>query len=151
MEPVIPTHLRVKIEQGFGSLAALRSLMFQTAMSIHGSGWVWLVVGPSSELRVLATYNSGSPFNIRARQIQDPNTSLNLDSVGNYNVQGLAMNRKHEYRILPVLALNCWEHAYLPDYGVNGKQQYLKNWWAAVNWQRVDEATGRRAVGRITR
>jgi Fe-Mn family superoxide dismutase len=118
--------------------------MFQTAMSINGSGWVWLVVGPSSELRVLATYNSGSPFNIRARQVQDPNTALNLDVHGRYSVTGLAPNRKHEYRILPILGLNCWEHAYLPDYGVMGKQEYLKNWWAAVNWQRVDEASGRK-------
>ena len=145
MEPVIPTLLRTKIDSAFGSFTALRNLMFQTALSIHGSGWVWLVVGPSSELRVLATYNSGSPFNIRARQTQDPNTAANLDSTGRYNVSGIKENRQHEYRILPLLGVNCWEHAYLPDYGVNGKQQYLKNWWAAVNWQRVEHANGRRA------
>ena len=144
MEPTIPSRLRVKIDRAYGSLSALRSLMFQTAMSIHGSGWVWLVLDSASELRVLATYNSGSPFHIRARQIQDPNTTLNLDTSGKYNTSSLKPNRKHEYRILPILGLNCWEHAYLSDYGVLGKQQYLKNWWASVNWQRVDEAIGRR-------
>ena len=125
--------------------------MFQTALSIQGSGWVWLVIGPSSEFRVLATYNSGTPFSILQRQIQDPNTQYNLDKSGingKQQIAGLRPNRKHEYTVLPVLALNCWEHAYIPDYGVNGKQQYLKNWWAAINWQRVYDATGREAKGR---
>jgi len=147
MDPVIPDRLRLKVDQTFGSMSAMRSLIFQTAMSIHGSGWVWLVVGPNSDLRVLATYNAGTPFNVRSRQIQDPNTAWNLDSSGKgaaQQVEGLRPNRRHEYLILPVLGLNCWEHAYLPDYGVLGKAQYLKNWWASVNWQRVNEAIGRR-------
>jgi len=46
--------------------------------------------------------------------------------------------------VLPVLGLNVWEHAYMLDYGVNGKQQYLKNWWSAINWQRVNDAITRR-------
>lgn len=125
--------------------------MFQTALSIHGSGWVWLVVGPNSELRVLATYNAGTPFSIRQRQVQDPNTQWNLDTSGRYGLQqtsGLRPNRKHEYLILPLLGLNCWEHAYITDYGVAGKQEYLKNWWSAINWQRVYDATGRRTQER---
>lgn len=118
-------------------------------MSIFGSGWVWLVVGPNSELRVLATYNAGSPFDFPNRQIQDPNTAWNLDASGQYSFQqltGLKANRKNEYLILPILGLNVWEHAYVPDYGITiaGKQQYLNNWWAAINWQRVYDAHGRR-------
>ena len=119
--------------------------MFQTALSIHGSGWVWLVVGPNSDLKVLATYNAGTPFNIKARQPQDPNTSWSLDNIRpSQQTGGLRPNRKHEYLVLPLLGLNVWEHAYIVDYGVNGKQQYLKNWWSAINWKRVNDATTRR-------
>jgi superoxide dismutase, Fe-Mn family len=124
-------------------------MIFQTALSIQGSGWVWLVIGPASELRVLATYNAGTPFDIRKRQIQDPNTQWNLDASSHFRqASGLRPNRKQEYLILPVLGLNCWEHAYITDYGVNGKQQYLKNWWSSINWQRVYDATGRKTNDR---
>jgi Fe-Mn family superoxide dismutase len=129
----------------FGALSALRNLMFQTALSIHGSGWVWLVLGPNSDLKVLATYNAGTPFKIKARQPLDPNTTWNLDNVRPaQQIGSLRVGRKDEYPILPLLGLNVWEHAYLVDYGVNGKQQYLKNWWSAINWQRVHDATNRR-------
>lgn len=129
----------------FGNLSALRNLIFQTALSIHGSGWVWLVVGPNSDLKVLATYNAGTPFNIKARQPQDPNTNWNLDNLRpSQQTAGLRPNRRHEYLVLPILGLNVWEHAYIVDYGVNGKQQYLKNWWSTINWQRVNDATTRR-------
>ena len=149
MEPTIPTSLRVKINQDFGSLAALRNLIFQTAMAIQGSGWVWVVVGPLSQLRVLASYNSGSPFDLPDRQVQDPNTGWNLDfSSRSGQTAGMRANRKNEYLILPILGLNVWEHAYIPDYGVSqaGKEQYLKNWWCAINWQRVYEATSRKTT-----
>jgi superoxide dismutase, Fe-Mn family len=92
---------------------------------------------------VVATYNAGTPFDIPARSVQDPNTGYNLDhhaARGNRGAGSLTANRKHEYKILPVLGLNCWEHAYITDYGVNGKSQYLKNWWAAINWKRVFDA-----------
>jgi Fe-Mn family superoxide dismutase len=127
--------------------------MFQTAMSIHGSGWVWLVVSKNSDLKVLATYNAGTPFDIRARQVLDPNTGWNLDSSGRFRPKqnvGFQVNRRHEYLILPILGLNVWEHAYVTDYGSGGKQQYLKNWWAAINWRRVLEGTVRRGSSRVS-
>ena len=154
-EPTIPNILRSKINQDFGSLPALRQLIFQTAMSIHGSGWVWLVVGPTAELKVLASYNAGTPFDVPSRQIQDPSSQMNLDNStpeASRQMSGLRPNRRHEYLVLPVLGLNCWEHAYILDYGVSqsGKQQYLKNWWAAINWKRVHDAIGRRTQGEGT-
>jgi len=123
--------------------------MFQTAMSIFGSGWVWLVLGPNSMLRVLVSYNAGSPFDIPHRQAPDPSSSWNLDvSSGPKRPGAQRANRKQKYLVMPLLGLNMWEHAYVPDYGCSaeGKQQYLKNWWAAINWQRVFDAQGRRTV-----
>ena len=120
-------------------------MMFRAAMAIAGSGWVWLVVGPNAGLRVLASFNVGSPYNLTTRQVRDPNTNVELDSVNSGQTNGMKKNRKHEYLILPVLGLNVWEHAYVMDYGCTreGKQQYLKNWWNAINWQRVFEAQSR--------
>lgn len=38
----------------------------------------------------------------------------------------------------PLLCLSLHEHCYLQDYGVWGREEYVKNWWAFVNWQEVE-------------
>jgi len=98
-------------------------------------------MSPKSDLRVIATYNAGTHFIIKARQTTDPNTGRDLDHILNsQQTAGLRSNRRHEYLVLPILGLNVWEHVYMLDYGVNG----LKNWWSAINWQRVNDAIARR-------
>jgi Fe-Mn family superoxide dismutase len=134
---------------------ALRNLLFQSALAIHGSGWVWIVAGRMGNLRVLATFNAGSPFDLAARQSTDPNTGLNVDSgLGPMSGPGpeAKPNRRQEYLLLPVLGLNVWEHAYVVDYGctVEGKREYLKNWWASINWRRVYDAVKRRQESLIS-
>jgi len=152
---VISTFLKTKIIDDFGSVAALRNLIFQTAMALHGSGWVWMVVGPMGNLRILATFNAGSPFDLDSRQSMDPSTGLDVDKgLGKKSGPGprARPNRRHEYLLLPVLGLNCWEHAYVLDYGssIDGKREYLKNWWASVNWRRVYDVVKRRQESLIT-
>lgn len=56
----------------------------------------------------------------------------------------------------PVLCVNTWEHVYLMDYGaawisrlgadgqeevVEGKRQYIENWWNAIDWNVVQSRT----------
>lgn len=56
----------------------------------------------------------------------------------------------------PVLCVNTWEHVYLMDYGaswiqrqgadgqeevVEGKRQYIENWWNAIDWNVVQGRT----------
>lgn len=57
----------------------------------------------------------------------------------------------------PVLCINTWEHVYLMDYGaswstrvnaegqeetVEGKRQYVENWWNAIDWNVVQQRSG---------
>lgn len=41
--------------------------------------------------------------------------------------------------LVPVLCVNTWEHAWLLDWGVGGRWNYLAAWWNAVNWGKVAE------------
>lgn len=40
-------------------------------------------------------------------------------------------------KLLPLLAIDASMRAYLPDYGVFGKQQYLSNVWDCIDWDVV--------------
>lgn len=41
--------------------------------------------------------------------------------------------------IYPLLCLSVHPHCYLADYGVWGREEYVKNWWKAVDWKAVEE------------
>jgi Fe-Mn family superoxide dismutase len=38
---------------------------------------------------------------------------------------------------VPVLCVNTWEHAYLLDWGMKGKREYLEAWWDRIDWETV--------------
>ncbi|TID27694.1 manganese and iron superoxide dismutase [Venturia nashicola] len=44
--------------------------------------------------------------------------------------------------ITPVLCVNTWQHAWLPDHGVLGKYSFLEKWWDLIDWRIVDDISG---------
>jgi len=40
---------------------------------------------------------------------------------------------------MPVLCVNTCEHVWIYDFGIQGKRQYLSDWWDAVNWAEVEK------------
>lgn len=44
--------------------------------------------------------------------------------------------------ITPVLCVNTWQHAWLPDHGVEGKYSYLQKWWDMIDWNVVENLSG---------
>lgn len=41
-------------------------------------------------------------------------------------------------RIVPLACLSLQEHAYMVDHGVWGKQEYVKAWLRAVDWEVIE-------------
>lgn len=41
--------------------------------------------------------------------------------------------------VIPVLALDMWEHSYVADYQPSGKKQYVEDFFANLNWQKIEE------------
>lgn len=40
---------------------------------------------------------------------------------------------------VPVLALDMWEHSFVADYQPSGKKQYVEDFFANLNWAKVEE------------
>ena len=147
------TDLARVIKDSFGSMDTLRDTFIATAESMFGPGFVWLVQvndqATPGALRILPTYIAGSPLSGAhfRRQSHDLNTHNN-DSFKQLN--GVGAFGKHARQppakptkplggtdVVPLLCVNTWEHAWLQDYGVTGKSDYLQAWWEKIDWDVV--------------
>lgn len=54
--------LMAAIDEQFGSFEKFQTAMNEAAVSLFGSGWVWLVVGREGKLEILSTRNAGTPM-----------------------------------------------------------------------------------------
>jgi Fe-Mn family superoxide dismutase len=34
-----------------------------------------------------------------------------------------------------------WEHAYIKDFGIKGKEKYIDSFWDCINWDTVQRRT----------
>lgn len=50
------------IKQKFGSFAEFKEKFSQSAITLFGSGWAWLVKNPNGSLDITATSNAGNPL-----------------------------------------------------------------------------------------
>jgi Fe-Mn family superoxide dismutase len=101
------------LNSSFGSLASFQESFGKAGLGRFGSGWVWLIIEPSSgapgsgqvKLAIMDTPNQDSPL----------------------------MDHK-----TPILGLDIWEHAYYLKYQ-NKRADYIKAWWNVVNWKEVEK------------
>ncbi len=59
-----PLNLLVEIEKNFGSFEQFRQDFTNAAVSLFGSGWVWLVETPNGRLEILPASNAGNPITL---------------------------------------------------------------------------------------
>ncbi|WP_228243171.1 superoxide dismutase [Porphyrobacter sp. GA68] len=97
------------IDRKFGSLDAMRNEFNDAGAAQFGSGWAWLIVDETGDLRITSTPNQDNP------------------------VMDIA-----EIKGRPILGNDVWEHAYYLTYN-NRRPDYLKAWWDVVNWDKVAE------------
>jgi len=129
----------------------MRTELLATASSMFSNGWVWLVFDQNKNLRILCTYNAGTPYGAAyRRQDTDMNTDQTLgDGSISYMTDTIrsATQSNIENWAVPLLNINCWEHAWLEDYGITGKERYLEAVWDRINWNVVASRWPFRDVG----
>lgn len=54
--------LKESINRDFGSFASFKEKFSQTAATLFGSGWAWLVKNPDGSLDIVGTSNAGNPL-----------------------------------------------------------------------------------------
>jgi len=96
------------IEAEFGSWQSFVDDFNGKAKGVFGSGWAWLVVN-NDKLAVGSTPNQDNPL---------------MDV--------------SEFRGIPILGLDVWEHAYYLNYQ-NRRPDYIAAWWKIINWQVVED------------
>jgi Fe-Mn family superoxide dismutase len=89
----------------YASVENLKKFFSDSAKSVFGSGWAWLIVNMTDKkLEITTTPNQDNPL---------------MDV--------------SEVRGFPILGLDVWEHAYYLKYQ-NKRPDYVSAWWNVVNW-----------------
>lgn len=99
------------IKKSFGSMDAFRIQFDAAALKIFGSGWVWLGVDKDGKLQICTTPNQDSP---------------------------LMSSEICKCQIVPIYAVDVWEHAYYIKYN-NRRADYLSALWGIVNWEKLSQ------------
>eukprot|EP00798_Chlamydomonas_sp_ICE-L_P001138 gene1138-32497_t len=102
------TELKAAIDSAFGSSDEMKTKFNAAAASRFGSGWAWLGVKADGSLGVTSTPNQDNPLQTVA-----------------------------DDQMIPVLALDVWEHAYYLKYQ-NRRPEYISAFWNVVNWEQVN-------------
>jgi Fe-Mn family superoxide dismutase len=101
--------LAAAIDSSFGSYDAFVAEFETAAKTRFGSGWAWLVVGDDKKLAVGSTANQDNPL----MDISD-------------------------FKGVPLLGLDVWEHAYYLNYQ-NKRPDYVSAFWNVVDWNTVNQ------------
>ena len=113
------------IKRDFTGFSQFQEQFSSAAISLFGSGWVWLVKDGSTRLTI-----NGS-----ASSPQDGSGKLLIKTIANQDspvMEGLT----------PILGLDVWEHAYYLKYQ-NRRPDYVAAWWQVINWEAVSWILGR--------
>lgn len=107
-DTILQGNIKTAIENNFSTVENFMKIFEQVAITLFGSGWVWLVK-KDKLLSIVSTANQDNPL------------------------MGQIITGVHGY---PILGLDIWEHAYYLKYQ-NRRLDYIKSFWKIVNWNEV--------------
>lgn len=151
----VPQKLSEAITESCSSMESFKADFLATANAMFGPGFVWLVKDKTSgELKILSTYIAGSPYPAAHFRRQPVDMATQTGYGGNpgdsYKVasrtygamgphSGQTLLAPGAADIHPILCVNTWQHVWLRDWGIAGKDGYLDAWWDKINWEEVSQ------------
>ena len=102
-------NLQLAIVKTFGTVDEFKKQFADAGKNRFGSGWAWLYIDASKNLKIGSTPNQDNPL-------------MDVSDIKGF----------------PILALDVWEHAYYLKYQ-NKRADYIENWWNVVNWDYVQQ------------
>lgn len=124
------------IERDFNSFEELKNEFFNvgTSPSNLGAGWLFLIEGASKKFYLKYLFQAGSPYFTGRFQPFDFNIPIDqAHQESLVDIKSHVDGKVHLYN-MPLLAVNCWEIAYLKDYTAAGRNQYLEKVWNCLDW-----------------
>ena len=100
------------IKKAFGSFNDFKTKFQADSVAIQGSGWGWLVKNASGGVQIITMPNQTSPW-----------------------------TRFNKEKLVPLLGVDVWEHAYYLKYQ-NKRADYVTAWWNVINWDEVNKRFG---------
>ncbi|EEB09576.1 ribosomal protein subunit S26 [Schizosaccharomyces japonicus yFS275] len=113
------------IQTTFGSLDTMLEKITQLANNTFGAAWIWLVMDDFEQLKIIRTFQAGTPFVQGRWQSLDPHLVPETPDVE---------MQTREYSIVPLLNLCLWQHAYFIDFGPTGLDEYIITWSKMIDW-----------------
>jgi superoxide dismutase, Fe-Mn family len=111
---------------------------------MFSGGFVWLVlvrdytmrIREPAKISILRTYGAGSPLS-EAHFRRQPLEVSNVPLQG--HAKAIAESIKTAtLDVTPLLCVSTWEHSYMTDYRIDGKDKFLEAWWGSINWDLVN-------------
>lgn len=125
-------------DKGFNSIEDFKQKFLSIAELSIGQGWIFLVERADKSFEILKCNNDGTPYYYGKNQSFDLNSGVGekvYDNLNELKQRGQANERDFT---LPILGISLWDTAYIKDYGVNGKKEYLEKVWNNINWNVVN-------------
>lgn len=143
--PTQPSRLflsRVKDSFGADWESVKEEMVRRSEQQVLGQGWLFLVENADKELHILLTQNNGTPYYFPRNQLFDLNSALTLEEFAQLqeirNLVKSSGDKKVEDWTMPLISISLWDQAYLYDYGVKNRAQYVKNALDNLNWSVVN-------------
>lgn len=161
--------LQQELISSFRSLVEFRTLLLNSNLAISGDGFTWLLarkyknafgnsgdsmsatIGADTQfdkLFVMNTYNAGSPFNfdrsglmdqLKKEHLQSQTETQTIDNESTLLEYARQTAYVNDTVYIPLLAIDASPKAWLTDYGVFGKQEYLDRVWESIDWRVVQQ------------
>ncbi|PRT53466.1 37S ribosomal protein S26, mitochondrial [Wickerhamiella sorbophila] len=132
-----PALLR-RIEERFGSVENLKQAFKEATATVHGNGWIFLIEQPDKKLDIVSSHNAGTPYHFGRQQSLDLAGPVSEDDLAHLQKLQHKINAKEKNFNIALLALNLWQHAYILDFGIAGREDYIEAWWRALDWNKIN-------------